>query len=53
MIYNDILSQCIMFGDVWRSNVYDVQKLCLRMCLCVLMCFDKFYVFVVAEIEVG
>ena len=43
----------VTFRGQMSRNVYDVRKVCLRKCICVLMCFRKFYIFVVIEIDVG
>ena len=52
MTYNDVYRQCVKFHKVWRSNVQDDRKVCLETCLCALVCFVKFYVFVLDEIDV-
>ena len=35
------------------KNVHNVRKVCLKMTLCVLACFIKFYVFILDEIDMG
>ena len=34
------------------KNVHDIRKVCLDTCLCVLVCFVEFYVFIFDEIDV-
>ena len=43
----------VMFGGQTSKNDHDVRKVILRKCLCVLMCFIEFYVFILIEIDVG
>ena len=38
--------------EVWRSNVHDVRKVCIKTTLSVYVCFLEFYVFVLDEIHV-
>ena len=52
IIFNYVRRQWLMFGGVWRSNDHDVQKVCLETCLCALVCFVKFYVFILNVIDV-
>ena len=49
MINNYVLRHFLKFADVRRSNIHDVRKMCLGMCLCVLVCFGKFYAFIFVE----
>ena len=53
MIYHSVYRKCVKFHEVWRSNVQDVRKVCLETTLCVLACLNKFYVFVLDEIDVA
>ena len=53
MIYISVLRQCVKFGGQTSKNVHDVQKVCLRKCLCDFMCLSEFYVFVLFENGVG
>ena len=40
------LGSGVKFGGQTSKNVYDVRKVCLRECLCILVCLCEFYVFV-------
>ena len=42
----------MQFGGQTSKNIHDSQKVCLEMCLCVIVCFVKFYVFLLVEIDV-
>ena len=53
--YNKVRRQCLKFHDFGgqsSKNVHDVRKVCLYMCLSVLVYFVMFYVFVLDEIDV-
>ena len=41
------------FGGQTSNNIHDVQKVCLEMTLCVLVCFVEFYLFALDEIDVS
>ena len=48
--YIDTMSSFMKFGGQTFKNV---QKVCLKMTLCVLACFVEFYVFLLDEIDKG